>query len=309
MPSGAAIAAIDCGTNSTRLLVSDATGRPVERLMRITRLGQGVDATGRLAPEAIDRCVAVLAEYRQVMDRLGVGRGRLAATSAARDAANGSEFLAAAGRTTGLVPELLTGIDEGRLSLAGAVADLDPSDGPFLVLDIGGGSTELVAGDGPDDPDLAAVSLQLGCVRLSERFLTSDPPTPEELAAARREVDAQLDRAVAGHPGFTAAHRLVGLAGTVSTLASVHQGLAGYDRELVHHTVLTASDVHHWFGVLGADTAEARLARPGMVPGRQDVIVGGALILDAVMERLGFAECLVSEADILDGLVASQLAG
>jgi exopolyphosphatase/guanosine-5'-triphosphate,3'-diphosphate pyrophosphatase len=309
MPSDAAIAAIDCGTNSTRLLVADAAGRPLERLMRITRLGQGVDATGRLAPEAIDRCVAVLTEYRHVMDRLGVGRGRLAATSAARDAANGADFLAAAGRVTGLEPELLTGVDEGRLSLTGAVADLVASEGPFLVLDIGGGSTELVAGDGPLDPELAAVSLQLGCVRVSERFFASDPPTAGERAAARAEVDAQLDRAVAEHPRFRTARRLVGLAGTVSTLVSLDKGMAEYDRDLVHHAVLTDGDVHRWFEALAADTAAERLARPGMVPGRQDVIVGGALILDAAMDRLGFAECLVSEADILDGLVASQVVG
>jgi exopolyphosphatase / guanosine-5'-triphosphate,3'-diphosphate pyrophosphatase len=307
--SATAIAAIDCGTNSTRLLVADTDGHPLERLMRITRLGQGVDATGRLDPEAIARCVAVLAEYRQVMDRLGVGGGRLVATSAARDASNGSEFLQAAGEATGLVPELLSGTDEGRLSLAGAVADLDPSRGPFLILDIGGGSTELVAGDGPDDPDLDAVSLQLGCVRLSERFLATDPPTPAELAAARAEADAQLEIAIAAHPRFSAAHRLVGLAGTVSTLASVDLGLAVYDRDLVHHAVLTVGDVRIWLERLSGDNAEERLARPGMVPGRQDVIVGGALILDAVMERLDFGECLVSEADILDGLVASQLPG
>jgi len=308
MPSDAAIAAIDCGTNSTRLLVADASGRPLERLMRITRLGQGVDATGRLAPEAIERCVAVLAEFRQVMDGLGVGRGRLAATSAARDAANGTDFLQAAGDTTGLEPELLSGVEEGRLSLTGAVADLDPAEGPFLVLDIGGGSTELVAGEGPDDPDLAVVSLQLGCVRVSERFLTSDPPTSAELAASRREIGAQLERAVADHPRFATARRLVGLAGTVSTLVSIHKRMADYDRDLVHHAVLAAADVQRWYEDLAADTAAERLARPGMVPGRQDVIVGGAQILDAVMELLGFDECLVSEADILDGLVASQVA-
>ncbi len=301
------MAAIDCGTNSTRLLVADATGGTVERLMRITRLGQGVDATGRLAPEAIDRCVSVLAEFRQVMDRLGVARGRLAATSAARDAANGAEFLRRAGEVTGLEPELLSGVDEGRLSLTGAVADLDLADGPFLVLDIGGGSTELVAADGPDDPDLDAVSLQLGCVRVSERFLGDDPPTAEQLASARSEVADQLDRAVVAHPRFRATHRLVGLAGTVSTLVSVHLGLVRYDRDAVHHAVLSAGDVRRWYEVLAADTAAERLARPGMVEGRQDVIVGGALILDEVMTRLGFAECLVSEADILDGLVASQL--
>ena len=170
-------------------------------------------------------------------------------------------------------------------------------------------ATELVAGDGPDDPELAVVSLQLGCVRVSERFLGGDPPTADQLASARHEVAAQLDRAVVAHPRFGTAHRLVGLAGTVSTLVSVHLGLAHYDRDLVHHAVLSAADVRRWYEVLAADTAAERLARPGMVEGRQDVIVGGALILDEVMTRLGFAECLVSEADILDGLVASQLAG
>src|SRR5665213_210093 len=307
MPLQPAVAAIDCGTNSTRLLVADAEGRPLERLMRITRLGQGVDATGRLAPEAIERCVAVLVEYRQVMDRLGVGRGRLAATSAARDATNGADFLQRAGEATGFLPELLTGIDEGRLSLAGAVADLDPAEGPFLVLDIGGGSTELVAGDGPDDPELAAVSLQMGCVRLSERFFADDPPSAAELAAARAEVVAQVTRAVADHPRFRGTHRLVGLAGTVSTLVSVHKHLAEYDRDLVHHAVLTAANVRHWCKTLAADTAAQRLARPGMVPGRQAVLLGVALILDEVMSQLGLDECLVSEADILDGLVASLL--
>jgi len=309
MTSGTAIAAIDCGTNSTRLLVADATGRPVERLMRITRLGQGVDATGRLAPEAVERCLAVLAEFRSVMDGLGVARGRLAATSAARDAANGEEFLRAAGETTGLVPELLTGLDEGRLSMAGAVADLDPGEGPFLVLDIGGGSTELVAGDGPEDPDLAAVSLQLGCVRVSERFLQGDRPSADQLAAAAAEVDAQLESAIAAHPRFLDARRLVGLAGTVSTLASLHLGMVEYDRDRIHHTVLGAGDVREWFHRLASDSVADRLARPGMVPGREDVIVGGVMILDSVMARFGFTECLVSEADILDGMVASQLVG
>jgi exopolyphosphatase / guanosine-5'-triphosphate,3'-diphosphate pyrophosphatase len=307
MPSNAAIAAIDCGTNSTRLLVVDAEGRPLERLMRITRLGEGVDATGRLAPEAIARCVAVLTEFRSVMDTRGVARGRLAATSAARDAANGDEFLSAAGAATGLVPELLSGIDEGRLSLAGAVGDLDPTDGPFLVLDIGGGSTELIAADGPDDPDLAAVSMQLGCVRVAERFLVSDPPTRSELDAAEAEVEAQLTAAIAEHPRFRNAHRLVGLAGTVSTVASLQLGLADYDRDRIHHSVLTVDDVGQWYRRLAAEPAADRLARPGMVPGREDVIVGGALVLHAVMARFGFTECLVSEADILDGLVASQL--
>jgi exopolyphosphatase/guanosine-5'-triphosphate,3'-diphosphate pyrophosphatase len=309
MPFGNAVAAIDCGTNSTRLLVADAAGRPLERLMRITRLGQGVDATGQLAPEAVERCVSVLTEFRGVMDRLGVGRGRLAATSAARDASNGAEFLAAAGVATGLAPELLTGLEEGRLSMAGAVADLDVGDGPFLVLDIGGGSTELIAADGRDDPAMVAVSLQLGCVRLSERFLSGDPPTLGELTAAEAEVAAQMEAAVAAHPRYLDTHRLVGLAGTVSTLASLQLEMVEYDRDRIHHSVLGAPDISGWYRRLAAEPAAARLARPGMVPGREDVIVGGAMVLDAVMRRFGFTECLVSEADILDGLVASQLRG
>jgi exopolyphosphatase / guanosine-5'-triphosphate,3'-diphosphate pyrophosphatase len=303
MANNGAVAAIDCGTNSTRLLVVDAEGHRLERLMRITRLGQGVDATGRLSPEAVERCLEVLREYRREMDRWSVVRGRLVATSAARDASNGDEFLRAAGAVSGLVPELLTGLDEGRLSLAGAVAELDRADGPFLVLDIGGGSTELVAGDGPDDPALVVVSLQLGCVRVTERFLHSDPPSAAELDAAEAEVGAQLEAAIANHPRLLGAHRLVGLAGTVTTLASLRLGLAHYDPERTHHAVLTSADATHWYHTLAGEDRAAHLGRAGMVPGREDVIVAGALILASVMQRFGFAECLVSEADILDGMV------
>ncbi len=301
------VAAIDCGTNSTRLLVADAGGRPLERLMRITRLGEGVDATGSLSAVAIERSVAVLGEYRAVMDRFGVARARLVATSAARDASNGSTFLAAAAAVVGVQPELLSGREEGALSMAGAVADLDPADGPFLVVDIGGGSTELVAGSGPDDPDLVAVSLQLGCVRVTERFLASDPPTGAELTSAEAMVAEALEQAVADHPRFLDKPRLVGLAGTVTTLSSLQSGLATYDRDRIHHSVLSADQVDHWYRVLAGDDGAARLARPGMVAGREDVIVGGAMILSVVMRRLGLPECLVSEADILDGLVAGLL--
>src|SRR5664280_415968 len=301
------VAAIDCGTNSTRLLVADADGRPIERLMRITRLGEGVDSTGALAPEAVERCLMVLREFRGVMDRYRVARGRLAATSAARDASNGHEFLEAAGEATGFRAELLAGSAEGRLSLAGAIADLEPDGGPFLVLDIGGGSTELVTGTDPDDPELVAVSLQLGCVRVTERFLLNDPPTPTELADAEAMVAEALESAIAEHPRFLGAHRLVGLAGTVTTLAALNLGLAEYDRERVHHSVLSATEVYDWYRTLAQEVRSARLDRAGMVPGREDVIVGGAMILSAVMTRFGFDECLVSEADILDGMVASLL--
>jgi exopolyphosphatase/guanosine-5'-triphosphate,3'-diphosphate pyrophosphatase len=303
------VAAIDCGTNSTRLLVVDREGRPLERLMRITRLGEGVDATGQLSDDAIERCVAVLREFREVSTRLGVVRSRMAATSAARDASNGSLFLAAAAEATGVTPELLSGKEEGSLSMAGAVADLDPLDGPFLVLDIGGGSTELVAGSGPGDPDLDVVSLQMGCVRVSERYLFSDPPLPEELAAAEAMVAEMLESAIDAHPRFSDPHRLVGLAGTVTTLSSLAQGLETYDRERVHHSVLSRDQVSSWYRALAAEDRASRLARTGMVKGREDIIVAGAMILHLVMERLKLEECLVSEADILDGLVASLLAG
>ena len=308
MNPSAPVAAIDCGTNSTRLLVADGRGQAIERLMRITRLGEGVDATGSLSEAAIDRCLAVLHEYRQVMDGLGVERARLVATSAARDAANGSDFLAAAAAATGVVPELLSGQQEGALSMAGAVAELNPSSAPFLVLDIGGGSTELVAGNGPDDPDLAAVSLQVGCVRITERYLAHDPPHHADLEAAADMVGDALDRAIVEHPRFLDKPSLVGLAGTVTTLSSLDQGLTTYDRQRVHHSRLTLDRVDTWFHRLATEDHAARLARPGMVEGREDVIVGGSLILSVVMHRLGIDGCLVSEADILDGLVASQVA-
>ena len=301
------VAAIDCGTNSTRLLVVDSDGSTLERLMQITRLGAGVDSTGRLAPESIERCLSVLREFRQVMDKFSVVGGRLAATSAARDASNGAEFLTAAGEVTGIEPELLAGTEEGRLSMAGALSDLGHEEGPFLILDIGGGSTELVAGTGPEDPGLSVVSLQVGCVRITERFLISDPPTPAELEEGEAMVNELLDQAIADHPRFLAAHRLVGLAGTVTTLASLHLGLERYDRDRVHHAVLSVGDIYDWYRTLASEVTVARLDRAGMVPGREDVIVGGALILAAVMTRFGFDECLVSEADILDGMAASLL--
>ena len=301
------VAAIDCGTNSTRLLVADWMGRPLERAMRITRLGEGVDATGELSSEAIGRTLAVLGDYRSVMDRLGVVRGRLVATSAARDAANGDVFLAAARDASGFDAELLSGTEEGRLSMAGAVSELGDVAGPFLVLDIGGGSTELVVGTGPDDPELAAVSLQVGCVRLTERFLQGDPPTAEERADAVAFVEGLLDGALEEHPRFSDARTLVGLAGTVSTLSSLNIGLDEYDRDKIHHSVLTADEVHDWYETLAGEVREARLDRAGMVVGREDVIVGGALILSVVMAKFAFDRCLVSEADILDGMVAGLL--
>jgi exopolyphosphatase/guanosine-5'-triphosphate,3'-diphosphate pyrophosphatase len=305
------VAALDCGTNSTRLLVSGPGGVVLERVMRITRLGEGVDATRRLADAAVERTVSVLADYRTLMDRHDVGRARLVATSAVRDAENADAFLSAAADATGVVPEVLSGLEEGRLSFAGATAGLagagvDAGTGPVLVVDIGGGSTELAGGPVGGRPDeVAAVSLDMGCVRLSERFLRHDPPPADELAAARAFVDGLLAEARAALPALEPGGLLVGLAGTVSTIASLAQGLGDYDRDRIHHVELSRSAVAGWLAALAADDRAGRLARPGMVAGREDVIVGGALILDAVMDDFGRERCLVSEDDILDGLVAS----
>jgi exopolyphosphatase/guanosine-5'-triphosphate,3'-diphosphate pyrophosphatase len=302
------VAAIDCGTNSTRLLVADDHGRPLARLMRITRLGQGVDATGRLAPEAIERTLVVLREYRAAMDRLDVERVRMTATSAARDAENRDEFFDAARAIVGVAPELLPGAEEGRTAFRGATADLDPAAGPFLVVDIGGGSTEFIVGaGGGTDPD-GVVSVDIGCVRVTEKFLTSDPPAPEELSQTVSMVRDHLDDVARELPAAKDARRLVGLAGTVTTIAAVEQGLAEYDRESIHHFVLTRAAAEDVFRTLATEPAAQRRHNPGLEPERVDVIVGGAAILVAIMRFFDFDECLVSEADILDGLVMSQLA-
>jgi exopolyphosphatase/guanosine-5'-triphosphate,3'-diphosphate pyrophosphatase len=297
------VAAIDCGTNSTRLMISDGI-TTLERLMRITRLGQGVDSTGRLAPEAIERVATVLREYRTVMDGHDVERVRVTATSAARDASNRDDLFAAAESIVGVRPELLAGDEEGRLSFAGATAELDPDDGPFLVVDIGGGSTELVLGT--TEP-VAVRSLDVGCVRMTEQFIRADPPAPEELSAVISIVRDHLDDVVREVPEVAAARRLVGLAGTVTTVAAVEMGLPAYDRERIHHFRLSRAAAEDVFRTLATEPRAQRIANPGLEIERADVIVAGTAILVAVMRHLGFDECLVSEADILDALVATLL--
>lgn len=306
--SGRLVAAIDCGTNSTRLLVGRAGGsgpvEPVERLMRITRLGQGVAASGRLAPEAVDRTVAVLREYRVVMDRLGVGAVRMTATSAARDAENRDLLFDAAEEAVGVRPELLSGDEEGRLSFAGATAGLDPATGPFLVVDIGGGSTELAVGTTECE---GAMSIDVGCVRLTEQYLHSDPPRPEELSAAISVTQAWLEDVARDLPASRDANVLLGLAGTVSTVAAVEIGLAEYDRDAIHHFRLTRSAAEDVFRTLATEARADRVHNPGLEAGRADVIVAGCCILVALFRFFGFDDLLVSEADILDGLVLSQV--
>jgi exopolyphosphatase / guanosine-5'-triphosphate,3'-diphosphate pyrophosphatase len=297
------VAAIDCGTNSTRLLVADPDGRPLERLMTITRLGRGVDRTHELATEAVSRTVEVLRQYRHVMDRHGVGAVRMTATSAVRDATNRDAFFGPARDAIGAEPEVLTGDEEGRLSFAGATAELDPTTGPWLVADIGGGSTELAVGGGDDRNPLAVRSLDVGCVRLTERFLAHDPPLPAELDAARSLVLGELDRAAAEQPAYLDAVQLVGLAGTVAAAAAIDQRLAHYDRRAVHHYRLPAATVKQLLEDLASETADERRQRPGMEALRADVIVGGLIVLDALLTRFDLSDCLTSEADILDGLV------
>ncbi|MDP9404870.1 MAG: Ppx/GppA family phosphatase [Actinomycetota bacterium] len=299
------IAAVDCGTNSTRLLVrEDRHPRPLARRMHITRLGEGVDARRRLDPAAIERTVAVLRDYRAVMDDLGVASFRATATSAARDAMNREEFFDAAAEALGAPPELLGGAEEGRLSFLGATAELDRAEGPFLVVDIGGGSTEFVVGT---QAPSGVASIDVGCVRLTEKFLRSDPPTPEELSQAISVVRAHLDDVKRELPEAKEARCLVGLAGTVTTIAAVEIGLQEYDAERIHHFVLTRAAAEDVFRTLATESRSDRLHNPGLEAARADVIVGGAAILVTVMRHFGFDELLVSEADILDGLVMSQL--
>jgi exopolyphosphatase/guanosine-5'-triphosphate,3'-diphosphate pyrophosphatase len=303
--SGRVVAAIDCGTNSTRLLITDGS-RAVERLMRITRLGAGVDRTGRLSSEAIGRTVGVLREFRSAMDRDRVSAVRVSATSAVRDASNREEFMTAAAEVIGIRPEVLSGTEEGRLAFAGATAELDPSSGPFLVVDIGGGSTELVVGR--DEP-AGVQSMDVGCVRITEKFLHHDPPRPEELSDALMEVRDQLEEAVRAVPVLSEAQQMVGLAGTVTTVAAVELGLAEYDRDRIHHFWLTRPAAEDVFRTLATESRAARLGNPGLEEARADVIVGGCVVLVAVLRYFDLSGCLVSESDILDGLASSLLQG
>lgn len=299
------VAAVDCGTNSTRLLVAASDGNPIERLMRITRLGEGVDVNNRLSAGAIERTLSVLREYRKVMDRHGVTRARMAATSAARDASNREEFFSGATEVIGARPELLGGDEEGRLSFVGATRELDPATGPWLMADIGGGSTEIAFGDAAGGSPSIVRSLQIGCVRITERFLAEDPPTPASVGAARSFVAGLLDETSAAHPSLRDARTLLGLAGTVAALAAIEQRLDHYDRARVHHHTLTRASVENLLKVLAGEPAAERRRRPGMEADRADVIVGGTLVLAEIMRHFGFDGCLTSEADILDGMVMS----
>jgi exopolyphosphatase / guanosine-5'-triphosphate,3'-diphosphate pyrophosphatase len=303
-----AVAALDCGTNSTRLLVAtggaDGALQEIDRRMVITRLGAGVDARRALEPAAVERTLEVLRGYRRAMDEHGVERVRASGTSAVRDATNGDGFLDAAAEVLGAPVELLSGDEEGRLAFAGATADLDPADGPFLVVDIGGGSTEFIVGT--TEPE-GLVSVDVGCVRLTERFLHSDPPKAEELSAAISVTLAHLEDVARELPAAREARRLVGLAGTVTTVAAVELGLPAYDRERTHHFRLTRAAAEEVFRTLATEARADRIHNPGLEEARADVIVGGCCVLVAVLRFFEADELLVSEADLLDGLARSLL--
>lgn len=303
--AGPLYAAVDCGTNSTRLLVSDGETSAV-RLMRITRLGAGVDATGRLDPAAVERTLEVLGEYAEVIGRHDVVGTRMAATSASRDAANREDFLGPARELLGVEPELLSGREEAELSFLGATAGLPPEGGPYLVVDIGGGSTEFAVGSSRVE---AAASVQMGCVRLTEKYLHHDPPLPEELSNCLAEVEFHVDGILRDHPLVGSAGRFVGLAGTITNVAAVELGLPEYDPDAIHHFRLTKEAAEDVFRTLATEALADRVHNPGLEAQRADVIVGGCCVLVGIMRRLGLSECLVSEADILDGLVRSQLPG
>ncbi|MFE3448412.1 exopolyphosphatase [Nonomuraea sp. NPDC059194] len=310
------VAAVDCGTNSVRLLIADLSCgelTEVERRMEIVRLGQGVDQTGRLAPEALERTFTAMRDYRKLIDQYGASATRVVATSATRDADNRQAFVDGVREIFGVEPEVVSGAEEAELSFTGATKGLlhlsqetGVPDGPlppYLVVDIGGGSTEFVVGSGHV---LGALSVDIGCVRLTERHLrgAGDPPSAEALERVVADIEAALDRVEAEVP-VRQARTLVGLAGSVTTIAGIALDLPAYDSKRIHHAILHAEEVHEVTRRLLAMTHGERAALPVMHPGRVDVIGAGALILDRIVRRFAFSQVVVSEHDILDGIAWS----
>lgn len=303
------VAGIDCGTNSIRLLVADvADGRLVDvvRRMEIVRLGEGVDRTGRFGDAALARTFAALDDYAAQIRSLGAERVRMVATSATRDAANREVFVDGVKSRLGVEPDVVSGDEEAALSFAGATGELTATDvaAPYLVCDIGGGSTEFVLGD--LDGVRASRSVDIGCVRMTERHLHDDPPTPEQVEAARADIEQALATVATTVPMSEAAS-LIGLAGSVTTVTALALGLEAYDPERIHRARVSALEVRAVTGSLLAMTHAERAALPVMHPGRVDVIGAGALVLDTVLQWGGFAEVVASEHDILDGIALSLL--
>ena len=298
------VAAIDCGTNSIRLLIADIDGnnfREVVRDMEIVRLGQGVDQTGQFHPEAIARTLAAVDKFAAEIAKRGVEKIRFCATSATRDATNRHLFVDGVRERLGIEPEVISGDEEAALSFAGAIQDLDPVNGPFLVIDIGGGSTEFVFGTTSVE---AARSVNIGCVRMTERHFANDPATPEQVAAARSDIQAAIAQAAAEVP-ITQAKTLVAVAGTATTVAAAALNLAEYDRYAIHLARISAIQVHEASAMFLTKSREERLALGYMHPGRVDVIAAGALVLSEIMKATGATEFVASESDILDGMARS----
>ncbi|MEV7965412.1 Ppx/GppA phosphatase family protein [Sphaerisporangium sp. NPDC088356] len=301
------VAAIDCGTNSVRLLIADISGNElseVERRMEIVRLGQDVDRTGLLAPEALERTFTAMRGYAKLIREHGASRVRVVATSATRDAANRADFVHGVREIFGVEPEVITGSEEAHLSFLGATTGLTGVETPVVVVDIGGGSTEFVLGSTDVE---SAISVDIGCVRLTERHLSSGA-TSDTVAAAAADIEAALDRVSAEVP-VARARTIIGLAGSVTTVAGIALDLPAYDPERIHGARIPSAQVHQVSQRLIAMTHDERAAIPVMHPGRVDVIGAGALILDRILSRYGFAEVVVSEHDILDGIAHSLSPG
>ena len=301
------LAAIDCGTNSTRLLIVEQTGqreyKTLHREAHITRLGEGTDRTQELGAEAMDRVLATLIDFAGKIEDHQVSKTKFVATSAVRDARNKDVFLTAAEEVTTIKPEILDGLDEARFTFLGATNDV-LSTGPSLVIDIGGGSTEFAFGDGELE---LSHSADIGCVRISERFIANDPPLPEELSAAQSLIDLHLDDVLMNIPSIQSSTNIYGVAGTVSATSMVEQGLYKYNFDLVHGHIMSKQDIEEVFRLLATDNREGRLSNPGMEEGRVDVIVGGLCILAQIMRKLDFEQIQVSESDILDGVILSLM--
>ncbi|WP_262848592.1 Ppx/GppA phosphatase family protein [Mumia quercus] len=299
------VAAIDCGTNSIRLLVTDldaqaGTADDQVRRMEIVRLGYGVDRTGRLDERALERTFAACDDYAAVIASLGAERLRFVATSATRDADNADVFAAGVRERLGVDPDVVTGSEEAALSFAGAARDLPDAAQPVLVIDLGGGSTELILGE--DGVASAEQSLDIGSVRMTERHLHSDPPMREEIAACAADVDAVLDATTVD---ITRARTVVGVAGTITTVAAHVLGLDAYDSTRIHHARLPVADVLASCDAIVSASVEERRSWPFMHPGRADVIGGGAVILSRLLTRTSPDVLVVSEHDILDGIAWS----
>ena len=298
------VAAIDCGTNSIRLLIADIDGgnfREIVRDMEIVRLGQGVDQTGQFHPDAIARTLAAVEKFAAEIAKRGVEKLRFCATSATRDATNRHLFVDGVRERLGIEPEVISGDEEAALSFAGAIKDLNPSDGPFLVVDIGGGSTEFVFGTSTVE---AARSVNIGCVRMSERHFASDPATAEQIEAARTDIQAAIAQAAAVVP-ITTAKTLVAVAGSATTVAAAALDLPEYDRYAIHLSRISAQQVHDAATMFATSNREQRLALGYMHPGRVDVIAAGSLVLSEIMKATGATEFVASESDILDGMAYS----